>query len=131
MYLCNEHKAKKRAIFCDVQLVWIQRFFFPFPKLGSIPRLKKTVGLAIYPYPMGRIVGSIPSPRKLETICEMQIGLPMILIRVTDYISFDDNRYTTGASYVELDCTQQSTFYKNDWNYCWNGTKASGLLTNI
>ena len=50
----------------------------------------------------GRIIGFIPSPRVL-VLCEMQSVSSRIWTRVAVSISFDDNDYTTGTSFIEGD----------------------------
>ena len=45
----------------------------------------------------GKIIGFIPFPRVL-VLCEMQLVSSRIWTRVTVFISYDDNHYTTGTS---------------------------------
>ena len=46
----------------------------------------------------GRIIGFIPFPRVL-VLCEMQSVSSRIWTRITVFISYSDNDYTTGTSY--------------------------------
>ena len=46
----------------------------------------------------GRIIGFIPFPRVL-LLCEMQSVSSRIWTRVAEFISYDDNYYTTGTSF--------------------------------
>ena len=62
--------------------------------------LDKTEELSLpyyLPIAGGRIIGFLPFPRVL-VLCEMQSISSRIWTRVTVYISYDDNHYTTGTS---------------------------------
>ena len=64
----------------------------------------------------GRIIGFIPFPRVL-VLCEMQSVSSRIWTRIAVFISYGDNDYTTGTSFLDLVCIIETATYLRQWDF--------------
>ena len=72
---------------------------FSFSKTSCFTKAEEPSLPYYLPIAGGRIIGFIPFPRVL-VLCEMQSVSARIWTRVTVSISYDDNHYTTGTSFL-------------------------------